>query len=92
MWAQKLNQLSDLILPGTWLTHFYTDAEHRLIIEGSVVSKNEEEMASVGKFIKNIKDDERFFKDFKDIKLESVQRRTKDEADIVDFKITLYLL
>ena len=89
LWTEKLNQLSDLILPGIWFTHIYTDSENRLMIEGSVISKSEEAMASVGKFMKNIKDDQRFFKDFKSIKLESVQRKNKEERDAVDFKISL---
>ena len=92
LWTEKLNQLSDLILPGIWFTHVYTDSENRLIIEGSVISKSEEAMAFVGKFMKNIKDDQQFFKDFKNIRLESVQRENKEERDIVNFKISLYLL
>ena len=91
IWAEKINQLSDLVLPGIWFTHVYTDpGENKLMIEGSVISKSEEAMASVGKFMKNLKDDALFFKDFKNIKLESVQRKAKDERDIVDFKIALY--
>ena len=90
LWTEKLNQLSDLVLPGIWFTHVYTDSENRLIIEGSVFSKSEEAMASVGKFMKNVKDDQQFFKDFKNIKLESVQRKNKEERDMVDFKIALY--
>jgi len=90
LWTEKLNQLSDLVLPGIWFTHVYTDSENRLIIEGSVFSKSEEAMASVGKFMKNVKDNQQFFKDFKNIKLESVQRKNKEERDMVDFKIALY--
>lgn len=90
LWAEKLNQLSDLTLPGIWFTHIYTDTENRLIIEGSVVSKSEEAMAFVGKLMKNLKDDQLFFKDFNNIKLESVQRKNKEERDIVDFKIAFY--
>ena len=91
IWAEKINQLSDLVLPGIWFTRVYTDpSENKLMIEGGVISKSEEAMASVGKFMKNLKDDAQFFKDFKNIKLESVQRKAKDERDIVDFKIALY--
>lgn len=91
IWAEKINQLSDLVLPGIWFTRVYTDStENKLMVEGSVISKSEEAMASVGKFMKNLKDDAQFFKDFKNIKLESVQRKAKDERDIVDFKIALY--
>lgn len=90
LWTEKLNQLSDLILPGIWFTHIYTDSDNRLIIEGSVISRTEEAMAFVGKFMKSVKDDQRFFKDFKSMKLESVQRKNKEERDAVDFKISLY--
>jgi len=90
LWAEKLNQISDLVLPGIWFTHIYTDTENRLIIEGSVVSKSEEAMAFVGKFMKNLKDDQMFFKDFSNIKLESVQRKNTEERDVVEFKIALY--
>jgi len=90
LWAEKLNQLSDLILPGIWFTRVYTDTENRLIIEGSVISKSEEAMASVGKFMKNLKDSGNFFRDFNNIKLESVQRKNREEMDIVDFKIALF--
>lgn len=90
LWARKLNQLSDLVLPGTWFTHVYIDSEKTLIIEGSVISKKEEAMALVGKFMKDIRGHEDFFKDFSNIKLESVQRETLDKRDVVDFKIALY--
>ncbi|MFA4992155.1 MAG: PilN domain-containing protein [Candidatus Omnitrophota bacterium] len=90
LWAEKLNQLSDLVPPGAWFTRVRTDPENRFIIEGSVVSRGEEEMASVGKFMKNLKDDQKFFRDFTNIKLESVQRKNKDGVDMLDFKIALY--
>lgn len=91
LWAQKLNQLSGLALPGIWFTHIYTDSESRFIIEGSVISRREEAMAIVGKFMKDISEDEGFFKDFTNIKLESIQRKILDDRDVVDFKIALYM-
>jgi len=90
LWAEKLNQISDLVLPGIWFTRIYTDGEGRFIIEGSIISRREEAMATVGKLMKDMKENELFFKDFVNIKLESAQRRILDERDIVDFKIALY--
>ena len=90
LWSRKLNELSDLVLPGIWFNRIGAELDNNLTIEGSVISKNEEAMASVGKFIKNIKDDKLFFGDFSDIKLESVQRKNIDKRDIVEFKIVLY--
>ena len=90
LWSRKLNELSDLVLPGIWFNRIGAELDNNLTIEGSVISKNEEAMASVGKFIKNIKDDGLFFGDFSDIKLESVQRKNIDKRDVVEFKIVLY--
>ncbi|MBU1932853.1 MAG: PilN domain-containing protein [Candidatus Omnitrophica bacterium] len=89
-WSRKLNELSDLVLPGIWLTRIYTDAEDRLIIEGSVVSKKEEAMATVGKFMKDIRENESFFRDFSNMKLESVQRKGTGDRDVVDYRVVLY--
>jgi len=91
LWAEKLNYLSDLILPGIWFTRIRTDSEDKLVVEGSVISKQEEAMATVGKFMKNVRDHQAFFKDFSNIKLESVQRKSIDERDVVDFRIVLYI-
>lgn len=90
LWARKLNQLSDLILPGIWFTRIYVDSGNRLMVEGSVISKKEEAMASVGKFMKDLREDEAFFKDFTNVKLESVERQSLDKRDVVEFKIVLY--
>ena len=90
LWAEKLNGLSGLVLPGIWFTRISTDSYERLIIEGSAISKEEKAMATVGKFMKNIKENSPFFKDFSDIKLETVQRKSIDERDVVDFRIALY--
>ena len=90
LWAEKLNQLSDLILPGIWFTRIYMDSGNRLMVEGSVISKKEEAMASVGKFMKDLREDEAFFKDFTNVKLESVERQSLDNRDVVEFKIVLY--
>lgn len=91
LWSKKLNELSDLVLPGIWLTRIYTDPEGRFMIEGSVISKKEEAMATVGKFMKDIRESQAFFRDFSNIKLESVQRKGTSDRDVVDFKIALYL-
>ena len=90
LWARKLNQLSDLVLPGIWFTRIYMDSGNRLMVEGSVISKEEEAMASVGKFMKGLREDEAFFKDFTNVKLESVERQGLDKRDVVEFKIILY--
>jgi len=91
LWAAKLNQLSDLILPGIWFTRLYIISNDSMVIEGSAISKQEEAVALVGKFIRKIKEDAVFFDSFENIKLESVQRKSTEGKDIVDFKIVVYL-
>ena len=90
LWAKKLNELSDLVLPGIWFTRIHTDLDQTFIIEGSVISKKEGAMAIVGKFIKSLRGHSSFFKDFSNIELKTVQRKNIDEKDVVDFRIALY--
>lgn len=90
LWSKKLNELSSLVLPGIWLTRVYTDSDERLVIEGSVISKKGKAMASVGKFMKNIREHSSFFKDFSNIKLDTVQQKSAESRNVVDFEISLY--
>jgi hypothetical protein len=90
LWARKLNEISDIALTGIWFRRIYTDSNLRLIIEGSVISKEEEAMATVGKFMKDMGEHISFFEDFRDIKLETVQKNSMDDRDAVDFTIALY--
>ena len=90
LWAQKLNELSGMVLQGIWFTRIQTDVENRLIIEGSVISKKEEAMVSVGKFMKKIMENSSFFKDFSNINLETLERSNIENRGVVDFRILLY--
>lgn len=90
LWAQKLNEFSDLVLPGIWFTRIRTHAENTIVVEGNVISKKEEAMASLGKFMKNMRENVDFFNDFSNIRLESLQRKSIEERDVVDFEIVLY--
>lgn len=90
LWAKKLNQLSDLVSPGIWLTDFFFDPQQSMRISGSVVSKKGEEMAFVAKFMKNLKEDSSFFAGFKDIELEGIQRRIVQNIEVVDFTLVLH--
>jgi len=90
LWAEKLDKLADIALPGIWFTRIRTDSGDKFIIEGSVISRKESAMVLVGKFMKNMREHSVFFESFKDIKLESVQRKSTEERDVVDFKIVLY--
>lgn len=90
IWAKKMNQLSDFLPPGVWLTKlsFLND---KFIIEGSAISKRGEEMVMVGKFTSSLKNDSAFTSDFKDIELTSINRKLIQSVEVADFVITATL-
>lgn len=97
LWSEKLNQLSDLIAPGIWLSELsLTPAlparglPASLNLKGSVISQYGEEMAIVGKFMANLKKHKGFSEDFANIELKLIQRREIKDAEIVDFVLICY--
>ncbi|RKY37598.1 MAG: hypothetical protein DRP78_00670 [Candidatus Omnitrophota bacterium] len=96
LWARKLNKLSDSLICGIWLRALSLDNEKIatdfdcIKIDGTVVSLEHKEMALIGKFIRNLKSDAEFFKNFKNIKLESVIRRNIADVEVMDFTLTCY--
>ncbi len=106
-WSEKLNKISDSLLDGVWLTEISigageeaqgqvsselpTRAIRSLILSGSVFSKDADEENYVSEFIKNLKADKEFFKDFKDIELKSVQAKKIADKEVKDFVIVLSL-
>ncbi|MBI5144104.1 MAG: PilN domain-containing protein [Candidatus Omnitrophica bacterium] len=119
-WAKKLNDLSDTITPGIWLTELsYNEklAEKTkeapdikilkgktqglplkavtekvilkyLVISGFASSMGEEGTALVGKFIKNLKENDSFYSDFSDIELDVIKSDRIEEQEVMNFKIT----
>lgn len=61
---------------------------YSLVMKGSAVSREEEETAVIGKFMKTLKEDKSFFSDFQDIELGSIQSDKLGERDIMHFTIT----
>lgn len=97
-WSQKMNDISDLLPPGVWLTQM--ELEHRrvtgsqgeilsegslLMIHGRVYSKEKDEAAIVGKYISALKAKKGFSKDFEDIRLENVQTRGLGQIQAAEF-------
>jgi hypothetical protein len=116
IWAKKLNDISDSMIPGVWLTELYIDEQTEfvtlkpaagakpnqapktksvttkyLVLEGYASSMFGEETAIVGKFIKSLKENESFFVDFDDIKLDSIQSSRLNEVEVMSFKIYCFL-
>ena len=76
-WTKKLNDLSDLMTPGVWLNSLSIDevgGRKILSLKGSVSSSGMDEAALIGKFMKNLKENKSFFKDFSEIALGTIQK------------------
>jgi len=89
-WAQKLNILSDELPRGMWFKKIAL-AERMLFIEGSTISQDASEIASVSRLIASLKNDEEFIVDFTEIELGSINRRRIKNVEIADFVITMKL-
>jgi Tfp pilus assembly protein PilN len=87
--ARKLNQLSDLLPAGVWLTSLvYTqEGSSTLTIEGSAVATETDETKTVGRFIKALEGSQEFTRDVRAIELERTQRRKIKTIDVMDFTI-----
>ncbi len=90
LWSQKLNILSDHLPRGVWLKRVALE-ENALLIEGSAISEQGEEMINVHKFISQLQKQDAFLEHFADIELSSIQRRKIKQVDVADFIITARL-
>lgn len=95
LWSQKLNSLSDSMIPGIWLTKLSLAGAKEsggsyLNIEGCAISTYGDETATVGRFISSLKGNKDFFKDFSQIELESMQIKTIKDIEAMNFKISCF--
>ncbi len=82
--TEMLSSLNVSVPRGLWLESFaYGDSG--LVIQGSVVSLEQNEMTIIGKFLQDLKANKVFQSVFSKIELSSVQRRTIKAYDVVDF-------
>ncbi|MDP8265476.1 MAG: PilN domain-containing protein [Candidatus Aceula meridiana] len=89
-WAEKLNCISDKIPSGVWLQRVSL-ASDIFLIEGSAVSRRQDEMISVGNFSSNLKKEKDFMKGLDDIEVSSIQRRMVNIIEVADFVISVKL-
>jgi len=83
-WSGKLNKLSLALPSGIWFNEISVTPKD-LTLKGSIVSLQSQEMNLIKIFMDNLKKDTVFFKDFSNLELGSVQRKTIGGYDIVDF-------
>lgn len=102
-WAKKLNDLSDAVTPGIWLSELdyneqaMPDASSpqgrpagipgMLVLSGYAAGAGEQGAALVGKFIKSLKDNGAFFSDFSDVALVAVKSDKVDNQEVMSFRI-----
>ena len=92
LWAPKLNDLSSSMIPGIWLTRLSLEeksGKKYLCIKGAVSSFGRDEAAMIGRFMKILKENESFFKDFSELELGTIQQAQKD-VEIMNFAINCY--
>jgi Tfp pilus assembly protein PilN len=82
--TELLSSLSAAVPKGLWLESF-TYSDEGLVIQGSVVSQQQNEMTIIGKFLQEIRGNKIFATFFSKVELNSVQRRTIKTYDVVDF-------
>ncbi|MCX5699897.1 MAG: PilN domain-containing protein [Candidatus Omnitrophica bacterium] len=87
LWAEKLNVLSLRLPAGVWFNQITINAKD-IIIHGSVISLQKEEVNLVNKLLENLKADSEFFKDFVSLELSNVQKRSIGGYDVADFILT----
>jgi hypothetical protein len=86
VWSQKLNVISDGLSKGIWIRKL-TLNDKQLFIEGTTVSKEQNEMTNVGNFVANLKKDEEFMKNFDSVEIDHIQRRKNETLEVADFTI-----
>lgn len=86
-YSEKLNKLSLYLPKGVWFVDLVFDQKN-MVLKGSVISQQKEEMSLINGFIDSLKKDPGFIKDFNNLELSSIQRRVIVAYDIVDFILT----
>jgi hypothetical protein len=89
-WSPKLNILSDNLSNGMWFERIETKPDGSIYIDGSIVSSLEDEVSILNKFIANLKKNQEFFKDFKEVKIRSLNNRAVQNQEIKDFVLDFY--
>lgn len=85
--SRWLNTLSDATPDGVWFTDLTFDLGKGLIVEGSAISQSDPGMASVTRFVQELKASPAFSSIVKDIQIESIKRTTEKDIEIVQFTV-----
>ena len=86
VWAPKFNAISDALPSGLWIRKMILD-KVGLTMEGSVVSKSQNEINNVGLFLAALKQNNVFMKDFYSLEVNSIQRGKNNAVEVTDFTV-----
>lgn len=86
LWAPKFNAVSDALPRGMWLRKM-TLEKANLLMEGSVVSKTQNEINNLGLFLSALKQNSLFIKDFSSLEVNSIQRGNSNAIEVADFTV-----
>lgn len=97
-WTTKLNELARLLPKGVWLSRLTFDEKldelrrkivRSLVIEGGAFSKDKsEEMELVERVAARLKEDRLFFKGFGELKISSIEKGTRGEFEVTNFRLS----
>lgn len=83
-WSEKLNKLSLYLPSGIWFNEI-SITPNGFTLQGSVISLAQDEMGLINRFFDSLKNDSKFFGDFNNMELTSVQKKIIGGYDITDF-------
>ena len=86
LWAPKFNAISDSLPRGVWIKKMTLD-KTGLTMEGSVVSKSQNEINNVGMFLAALKQKDNFMKDFSSLEVNSIQGGKNNAVEVTDFSV-----
>lgn len=86
LWAPKFNAISNSLPKGVWIRKMTLD-KVGLTIEGSVVSKSQNEINNVGMFLSALKQNDDFMKDFSSLEENSIQGGKNNAVEVTDFSV-----
>ncbi len=85
-WSPKFNAISDSLSRGLWLRRMVLDKDG-LSMDGSVVSKTQNEITNVGLFVSALKQNDDFMKGFSSLEVNSIQRSKNNTVEVTDFTV-----
>ena len=87
-WGRYLNRLSDVTPDGVWFTDLMLDREKGLVLQGSAVHQNGEEMGRIGRLTQDLKGDADFAAMIPDVQIDSIKSTQDHDIELSIFTLT----